>query len=1129
MEQLTRLSIRRPIAMCMLFAALLVLGIIAYLGLPAELNPQVDFPVVSIVASYPGTNPQEMETIVTKPIEDAISGVAGLKEIDSNSQQGTSVIRCQFYFGTKLDAASSAVQEKVDSVRAQLPSDMQSPNVQKRDSGSQPVLTVVMKGKKETSKEIRDLADNIVSERLAQAPDVGDVSVTGGDQREIRVSVNRDRLDAYGISIADLATALQKGDANISIGYIQNGPVYASLRFIGEFATVDEIRRLRIAIPSTHSTSGRVTVNLSDIATVTDTAVDRTSESTLDHEDSITLTIQKTSDGNTLRAVEGAKTELAALKRYLPSDIQFIYTRDQSTQVEDNLNDVLVSLWLGAILAMAIVYFFLQNLRATAIVAVAIPTCIIITFLPIKAMGMTLNSMTLLGLSLAIGILIDDSIVVLENIVRHLQAGQSPAEAAFSGRSEIGLAAITLTAVDLVVFIPIAFMNGVIGSFFHSFAIAITFAVLLSLFVSFTLTPMLASRWMKQGDTLEAHGEGRRGLLALSNRLYSHIEHGYRRVLAVCLRHPWAVVFSGNVLLVVVIVLIAPNLGFTFAPNQDQSLVQVTVTAHPGASLAYTKSIADEIQKRIENDKQIKPEVQHVLSVVGQSAVGGTGAGSAGTQFASIQITLYPRKAPLDYVTQLFQRHPAYLRTQSDQDISKRIRKITASIPGARIQAAEVTGFGGGGAPLQVNLSGTDLTEMLKAARKIEDLFDATPGVYGADTSYQASQPQVQFRLDRVRAAQYGLNVKDVATAISNEMQGSVGAKFRDPSSGDQYNIRTQFSDKDRSSIFALGNAPVAYRNGSAIPVKDVANLSLGAGPTRVDRINRLRQISVTAYTVPGVQIGNISRQLQPKLQQMQKSGQLGQVNFQFGGQQQRLQEDLPYFLQALFLGPILSYMLMATLFNNPLYPFSIMLTMPQALVGALLSLWIAHQPLSIISAIGIIMLNGLATKNAILLVDYTDMLRSRGFRRDDAILEAAPARLRPILMTSMSIVFATLPTALALGRGAGFRQPLGIVVVGGVLFSTILTLLVIPCTYVLFDTLTEFLKRFSPRGRQTRHLTPGSFAPHAPGTVGNVNDVPSALAPEGGASPEGPLPSGPPTDPDEEILTVQREDAQDH
>jgi HAE1 family hydrophobic/amphiphilic exporter-1 len=1063
-------AIRRPIAICMLFAALLILGLVAYSSLPAELNPQVDFPVVSVITSYGGVNPEEMETIITKPIEDAISGVPGLKEIDSNSQQGVSVIRCQFYFGTNLDAAASAVQEKVDSVQSVLPVGVQNPNVQKRDSNSAPVITIVMRGKSETSRQLRDLADNVVTQRLSQAPDVGDVSVTGGDQREIHVDVRRDRLSAYGMTITDLATAIQNADSNISIGYIQFGSTYAALRFLGEFASVDELKNLRVAVPSQNGTGGQTAVWLRDIATVTDSSLERTSESTLDGRDAVTITVQKTSDGNTLRAVQGTKDEIAALKKYLPSDIEFVITRDQSTVVKDNLNDVLVSLCLGAVLAMAIVYIFLQNLRATAIVAVAIPTCVITTFLPIRALGMTLNSMTLLGLSLAIGILIDDSIVVLENIVRHLHTGQPPAEAALNGRMEIGLAAVTLTAVDLVVFTPIAFMNGVIGEQFRSFGISISAAVILSLFVSFTLTPMLASRWLRKGDMMESSGEGESGFAAFLNRSYHRLERGYRRVLARLIRHPWAVFITGNALLIVVLVLIAPKLGFTFAPNQDQGLVQIAVTAPAGASLDYTNTIAKEVERRVNANAAIRGEVQNMVCVVGQSALGGTGAGSAGTQYATIQLSLYPRKAPLDYVTELFRRDPTRLRTQSDQDIAKRMRRMIQSIPGAkRIQATEVSGFGSGGAPLEVDVTGADLNQILTASKKIEDLFSATPGVYGADLSYQASQPQVQFRLDRTRAVQYGYNVNTVAPAVSAAMQGNVGAQYRDQTTGNQYNIRVEFTDLDRNSVYQLGKIPIAFRTSTAILLQDVANLSLGAGPVRVDRINRLREVAVTAYLLPGTNVGNVRSLLQPEVAKLAKTPDFGQVKYQWGGQARSINEELPYLIQALLLGPVLSYMLMATLFNNPLYPLSIMLTMPQALVGALLALLIAHQPLSIVSSIGIVMLNGIATKNAILLVDFTEILRSRGYRREDAILEAAPARLRPILMTSFCIVFATLPTALALGRGAGFRQPLGITVVGGVIVSTFLTLLVIPCTYIIFDNLTQWIRSHYGHGRLNR------------------------------------------------------------
>jgi HAE1 family hydrophobic/amphiphilic exporter-1 len=1088
---MTRLAIRRPIGIIMLVGAFLLLGVLSYFRLPAELNPAMDFPTVTITTTYPGTNPQEMETLVTKPIEDSISGVTGLKQLSSTSQAGTSVITCTFYFGMNLDTAAANVRQKVDAVRQQLPSDVNSPSVNKENTSSKPVITVVMKGNR-SPRELRLLADNVVKDRLSQAADVAEVDTYGGDQREIHVGVRRDRLAAYGINVSQLATAIQNADTNVSTGYIQSGPAYYSLRFLGEFATVDEIRNLRISIPAvagasasatsaansspftgattaltpnTAALAGNGVVKLSDVADVSDASVERTQESTLDTQDAVTLTVQKTSDGNTLIATDGVKLQLKAVKKFLPTDVGFVIAQDDSEAVHDNLNDVEESLLLGAILAVLVVYIFLHNFRATVIVAIAIPTCLIATFLLLGVFHMTLNSMTLLGLSLAIGILIDDSIVVLENIVRHLQAGQSPAEAAYNGRSEIGLAAITLTAVDLVVFIPIAFMNGVIGEFFRSFAVSISCAVLPSLFVSFTLTPMLASRWFQQTERFEGEAAGKPRLLVAFDRGYSWCEHRYEDLLRSALRRPWIMALAGNIALFAVLIVIVPQLGFTFAPEQDQGIVALIVESPPGSSLSYTKGITDQIEARIRADKALNYEVKNTLTLVGQDQQGATGTGNTGTQYANVQVNLYPKRSPLDYLNPF---QTARLRPDTDAQVAARIRTLVRTVPGATIQSFEVNGFTGissssgtsGGAPVEIDLTGADQNQLLAAAQSVKSLLAGVSGVYNTDLSFKASQPEVQIRLDRNRAAEYGLNVNTVAQAVSDAMQGNNTAKFRDPTDSAQNDIRVQLSYADRNSIYRVNDVAVAYQSGHAILLGDVANITLGAGPTRVDRLDRLREISVTGYLQPGTEIGNVQRTVTPKLDAMAGSGSFGQTQYQWGGAAQSISEESPYLILALLLGVLLSYMLMASLFNNLFYPLSIMLTMPQALVGALVALYIANTPLSLIAAIGIVMLNGIATKNAILMIDFTNTLRERGYRRLDAILEAAPARLRPILMTSLCIVFATLPTALALGRGAGFRQPLGITVVGGVLVSTFLTLFVIPSTYVLFDDLSNWMGR---------------------------------------------------------------------
>ena len=1079
----TRLAINRPIAILMIVAAFFVLGLVSYFRLPAELNPKVDFPVVSVNTTYAGTNPQEMETLITKPIEDSISGVSGLKQIDSTSQSGVSVVRCTFYFGSNLDTAAADVRQMVDAVRKRLPTDADSPSVAKQDNSSQPILYIAMKGNR-SPRDLRVLADNVVSERLQQAPDVSAVNVFGGEQREVRVSVRAERLAAFGVTIGQLAQAINQANQNVSAGYIQTSTQYSSIRFLGEFTSVNELKNLRISLPGAGTASlssgaaaptgggaggaagpGSRSVRLSDIADVSDTTVERTVESTLDGQDSVTLAIQKTSDGNTLKATDGVKEQLKAVKTFIPADVSFVITRDDSTNVRDNLKDVVVSLVIGAFLATLIVFLFLHNFRATVIVAIAIPTCIVATFLPIAAFGFTLNSLTLLGLSLAIGILIDDSIVVIENISRHLAMGQEPKEAAIAGRSEIGLAALTLTAVDLVVFIPIAFMGGIIGEFFRSFGVSISVAVLISLFVSFTLTPMLASRWFRKGESLESTGEGRRGFSAAFDRGYHRFENFYRNILRSFLRHPWIVVGVGNIILVIAVILIFPKLGFRFAPSQDQNQVSVTVQAPAGTSLNVTKAITDDIERRIRADKSLNGDYKYLQTSVGRNASGGAGSGDTGTQYAQILVSLYDRAAPLDKI-QFWHKHTGEdtLRDESDSDVAKKIRGLVKTIPGngssLKIQANEVNGFGGGGAPLTINMVGTDFAQLLKAAAQVQAVVDKTPGTYGSDLSFKASQPEVQIRLDRTRAAEYGLNVASVATTVSAALQGDITAKFRDPIDSNQYNINVILAKPDRSNIYTVGNIPVGYQNGNPIRLGDVANVKIGAGPTRVDRLNRLRQVSVTSYLLPGTQINNVRFQIDPQLKDLAQQGKLGQVAYTWGGEAQTSADEFPYLIQAIMLGVILSYMLMAALFNNMLYPLSVMLTLPQALVGALAALLLTGTPFSLITAIGVIMLNGIATKNAILMVDYTNTLRARGYKRIDAILEAAPTRLRPVLMTSFAIVGATLPTAAGLGRGAGFRQPLGITVVGGVIVSTFLTLLVIPSVYLLFDNFANWLGR---------------------------------------------------------------------
>ena len=1091
---LTRLAISRPVVILMMVAAFLVLGIIALFKLPAELNPKVDFPRVTVRTTYAGTNPQEMETLVTKPIEDAISGVSGVQEIDSYSEQGVSTVSIQFFFGTNLDTADADVIQKVDAIRKSLPTASDSPAVLKADTSGQPVMHIAMQSTKRPERELQSLATNIVQPALEQASDVGTVSIAQGALREIRVSVPASRLAAYGITISQLAQAIGNANVNVASGFIQTKSQYYNVRLIGEFASVDEIRNLKLnfagtsaagtaastagagAAASTSAAANQV-VSLGDIATVEDTGSEQTQDAFLNGQPSIGIDVLKTTDGNTLAAVDGVKTQIKKLAKILPPDITFTISTDQSETVNSNLTDVKASLALGALLAVLVVFLFLHNIRGTIIIAIAIPVSMLATFLPMYALGFTLNTLSLLGLSLAVGILVDDSIVVLENINRHLAMGEEPHVAAINGRSEIGYAAITLTCVDLVVFLPIGFMGGVIGEFFRSFGITVAFATLFSLFVSFTLTPMLAARWYKKGEKNEYDS----GFAGAFDRGFLRFENFYRRVLRGALtyafvpryqrtggpaptlgtrawfgfwkwglRGPVLVLLAGNVFLFAIFGLLGKNLGFRFAPDQDQSQVSVLVQAPAGSSLAYTEAITHQIEWVIQNTPDLKNDTKFVSTTVGDA---GPGQNATGTQYAHVDLTLYDRKSILDSIQ--FWSH-THLRNRSDVDVALEVAKLTRNIVGARIQPANVSGFGGGSPPLEVDLTGPDFTQLQAATQQVQKLITDTPGTYNVDNSFKNSQPEVEVRLDRIKAPEFGLTLQQVANALADSVAGNQQYEYRDPKDGQQYYIRVQLSDADRSNPEAISQVIVGYQNGNPVHLGDVASVTLGSGPVKIDRLNRQRKIAVTAYLRPGYPPGTVSAQLTPKLNAMN----LGQVTYSLGGEAQTIGREIGYLGTAFFLGIILTYMLMAALFNNMIYPLSIMLSLPQAWAGAIIALTIAQEPLSLIAMIGIVYLNAIVNKNAILLVDYTNTLRGRGYKRLDAILEAAPIRLRPILMTTMTIIVSTLPTALALGRGAGFRQSLGVAVTGGIILSLVLTLIIVPCAYLLFDNFSNWLGR---------------------------------------------------------------------
>jgi len=1032
---LTNLAIRRPIVILMVFAALTVLGLKSRSGMPVDLYPKVDIPYVVITTVYPGAGPEEIETLVSKPLEDAVGSVSGMKNITSYSQEGISTVAIEFELETNLDTAMADVRAKVDAARRSIPQDAEPPVVRKIDIGSFPVLWLGISSRR-PAQEMRDLADDVIRDRLGKLKGVAAVTVTGGDLREIQVNVDKHRLEAYGLSISQISQALTTGNLNLPSGRITEGSREYAVRAVGEFGSVDEIRNLRIHFSG--GEDGDKVLTIGDIAEVKDTTAEREETTRLQKEDSIGLLVQKQSDANTVEVVDAAKEELAAMKEILPPDVKIAVALDQSNKVKEALADVNVSLWLGAFLAVLIVFLFLHSIRGTFIVAIAIPTSIVATFIPIYFAGFTMNMMVMLALSLAVGILVDDSIVVLENIYRHLAKGEEPAEAAFNGRTEIGLAAITITMVDVVVFVPIAFMGGMVGRFFREFGITVATATMFSLLVSFTLTPMLASRWYRKGEAVEATS----GFFAKFDRFYHALDVRYRGVLAWALGHRRLVVATGFGLLLVILFAVLPSLGFEFFPKTDQNQAGVTVEMPVGSSLDAT----DAVVRQVEDVFATIPEVESIFTSVG-STQAIMGAGERGANYGQVNGALREKESVLDRFLRPFLRgHPKRIR--SDQAIAQEIRRKIAGIPGGRTIVQIQTGMGHGGSPVDIELTGSDTGEMNAVAQKIRSIIASTEGILNADVSWKVGKPEVEAAVDRVRAAEMDFSVGEIASALRTSVEGSTDTHFRD--NGKEYDIRVRLNEFDRYSLSDIGRVVIGSVDDKPVFLQDVARISYATGPTKIERKNRQRKVSVTADLAPGYHIGNIQQVLKEKLADVP----LGNVRLHWGGEVQDMFEQGMHLLGALLLAIALVYMLMAALFESLFNPFIIMFSLPMALVGAIMALALTGETLSMISMIGFIMLMGLVTKNAILLVDYTNTLRSRGMERNAAILEAGPTRLRPILMTTFAMIFGMLPTALKLGRGSEMRAPMAIAVIGGLIVSALLTLVVIPTLYTIFDDL---------------------------------------------------------------------------
>ena len=1073
--KLADVSVRRPVFAVMMSAALVVLGWFSYRTLGLDLMPKTDYPTVTVGASLPGASAEEIETTVTKPIEAAVNTINGIDELRCSSSQGYARCTISFVLEREIEAATQDVRDKVAAIH--FPRDTEPPIVNKMDPDAAPVLTLVVFAPR-SPKELTLIADKQIKQVLETVQDVGEVGLSGDRRREITVRLDPTRLTAYGLTTAEVFRAVSQQNIETPGGSFIAGPAEIAMRTLGRLRDVRDFDDIVLSYDA-----GSV-VRLSDVARVTDSNEEvrsqtRLWESSMGKDapgvNAISLSIRKQSGTNTVEVVDRVLARMERIKASLPSDISIRPTRDQSRFIRKSFEEIQLHLLIGGLLAAVVVFLFIRNLRVTLIAALAIPTSIVGTFTVMKAMGFTLNNMTMLSLSLATGIVIDDAIVVLENIFRFIEEkGLTPREAAVQATSEIGLAVMATTLSLVVIFLPVAFMTGQVGRYFYSFGISSATAIMLSMFVSFTLTPALCAYWLRASDAKDGHQTRTK-----SRGAYAWMDRQYGVLLE------WSMAHRGLMLAIAGVVtlsavLLYPYVGKELVPDDDQSEFSANVRLPRGTSFART----------LEYVTPIEGEMRAALGDNLEALMVSISNGSANY---SVQLTpIEARRATQLELMQVARR------------VLSKYRNARTSISGGTdiSGASSAGGRGGGGSTnrLTMILQGPDIEELQKLAYAGDDLkgtiqqpgessllarIRRIDGVSDSDTSFDPTQPELRIVIDRQRAADIGVPLDTLSSTMRTLVGGEEVSKFKD--GDEQYSVQLRMDDQFRNDPRTMGDLFVPASDGRLARVTDVASLTLGNAPASIDRYNRMRQISVNANLDRlKITLGDAIAQAKEKVGELNlKAG----YQVTFGGSAKTLSEAGSDFVLAIVLSVLFIYMVLASQFNSFVHPLTIMTALPLSLPAGLLALMAFGMTINVYSAIGLMMLFGIVKKNSILQVDYTNTLRAEGLDRHAAIIQANHTRLRPILMTTISIVAGMLPIAFGRGAGSGSRASMAVTIIGGQLLCLLLTLLVTPVVYSYFDGMRQvkiselalaLWGKVAGR-RQTAHAPADPVAPIAP------------------------------------------------
>ena len=1008
----------------MVIVSFMVLGIVSLGRLGIDLFPEVNFPFVNVIVPYPGAGPEEVETLVTRPIEDAVAGINGVKRVISTSTEGLSMVGIELRLEIDPQAATAEVREKVAAIRARLPEQIKDPTINRFDVSALPIATYAVGSATLPSDVTRRMVEDDLKPLLGQIDGVAAIEVNGGQVRELQVNLDPRRLEALNLPITEVAAKLAADNLDVPGGQVRRDGKAVSLRTQGQYQTASEIENVILR------SRGGSTVRVRDVGTVVDGYQDRTSTTRLNGEDAVSFSVRKQSGANT---VEVQRKLDAALAKATPSfpQLQIKMVHTDAEAIMENVTDVRAHIIFGGIMAVLVVFVFMRDWRSTAITALALPTSVIATFFFMYAIGFTINMMTLMALSLVIGILIDDAVVVRENIYRHMEHGEDPFTAARNGTSEIGLAVMATTFTILAVFLPVGFMTGIVGQFFKSFALTIAFAVSISLLVAFTLDPMLSSRFVRF-IPLEERTRTRTGrFLERVGGFYDRIDRRYHRLLEWALAHPWKIVATAALVFFASMSTLSV-IGTEFVPQEDRGEFAVNIEVPAGTAFEQTVAHVADVETVVKE----MPEVRQIFSTVGFE-------GS-------------PLKASLR--VKAGKKHE---RERSLAELKVDIRDRLKQIPMLKMTVADPEFMQGAPtqAPLSVFLRGDDMAELQRLNEEVIQKVRAVPGAVDVDSTLESGQPEMVADVNRELAADLGFDVGSVAMQLRGMVEGIVPTRLRE--NDKEYDIRVRLAPEFRNNFEAIARTPLYSPTGSVVRARDIVRLDPEVGPAAIEREARRRQAKIN-IELSDRSLGEVTADVGTVM-----AGIAMPPNFEWGfaGDVEMMEESAAAMGLALLLAMAFIYIVLASQFESFLEPFLIMISLPLALVGALLAILLTGKNLGMPAMIGVVMLMGLVTKNAILLVDLTNQYVREGASVRDAILKAGPVRLRPIMMTTIAMILGMLPSAMGRGEGSEFRSPISIATIGGLITSTLLTLIVVPVAYLLLARTLERVKAWRASG----------------------------------------------------------------